>query len=279
MINVLNNTNIMYFKRKLKPVGFPKELLLPFIMLPPFIILIKIAGPQAAFLYFLPFAIAICLITFLIYQRAGNTGHILVCITYILLSLMAILFVIYGKGVSKPLMGFLIVCLAILMPIIIYMAWTRKMKWRKREMLELAAMSVETSESGFTERPFPAGKIEYIPEVMKGFIVFLRTRLIALPVYEENRTIFVMNDSYKFTMGFSNEYHDKTWVSVDIEGQVLVHLAHKDYMLYREQYNFDKLCENLGKVFVDFYQLYEKGEGMRIMDILNDLRLHPITEG
>ncbi len=269
----------MYFSRKLKRAPFPKEMLVPFIVLPALLLLIKIDGPQLAFSFFAPVCLFIFAIGLLIFIRSGSKGHLLFSIVYFLLFIMSILFALYGKSVSRPLMGFILVSIFMISPFIIYMTYNRKMKWRVREMLELAAMPVETKESGFTERPFPVGKIDYSREVMAGFTDFLRTRLIALPVYEDEKTIFVINTSYSFIMGLNNKYFDKTWVSVDKDGNILVHISHKDYMSYREQYSFDKLCESLGNVFIEFYRYYHKGEGIRIIDQLNDLKLNPITEG
>ena len=52
-----------------------------------------------------------------------------------------------------------------------------------------------------------------------------------------------------------------------------MHIAHKDYLDYREQLAFDPLCASLGQVFIDFFELYNKGEGVRAIDRMDDLRI------
>ena len=58
--------------------------------------------------------------------------------------------------------GFLIVSLAL----------TRRLKWRGREIFELAGESVEETGDGYTTRPRPVGKVEYSPQQMHAFARF-----------------------------------------------------------------------------------------------------------
>jgi len=51
-----------------------------------------------------------------------------------------------------------------------------------------------------------------------------------------------------------------------------------NYQKYRDTYSFDQLCEQLGLTFVDFLELFKRGEGSKIIDKLNSLRLNPIIE-
>jgi hypothetical protein len=269
----------MFFARKLKPAPFPKEFLIPIIILPIFFLLIALAGPRLAYLFLIPVFLFVGLINLLTWVRARNSGHLLVMIAMVLITILSIMFVIYGKGAPKPIMILLIILLIGSFPFIWYMTLTRRTKWRKREMLELAAMPVDETESGFTERPFPAGKIDFTRSELDSFIKFMKSRMIALPVFSNEKIVFVMTTDYGFVMGFTTRYDDKTWISVDNEGEVLVHISRGDYMLYRDNFSYDKLCESLGQVFIEFFGFYKKGEGQRIIDRLNDLRLSPITEG
>jgi hypothetical protein len=36
---------------------------------------------------------------------------------------------------------------------------------------------------------------------------------------------------------------------------------------------FDQLCTSLGQLFIEFFELYKKGEGIRVIDRMDDLKL------
>lgn len=267
----------MYQIRKLKPAPFSREILVAPISLLIFFFLLKISGPQAAYVALVPLFIMMMLIGLLIYVRTKNTGHIVLAGIGFTMVIMSVLFALYGRGVSKPFMGFLIIVMVILLPILLYMTFTRKNKWRTREMLELAAFPVKDIESGFTERPMPVGKADFTPGEMEAFTEFMKRNLIGIPVYDQDKIIFVINYNYSFLMGFNNEYKEKTYVSFDRDGNVLAHISLQDYMKYRDRYAFDQLCESMGKLVIEFLDLYKKGEGQRVIDQLNDLQLNPFT--
>lgn len=159
---------------------------------------------------------------------------------------------------------------------LIYLFVTRQIKWRGREVLELAAEPVEETGNGYTTRPRPVGKVEYTPEQIRGFARYLARYLVALP-YETSRNITLvpvrMGDEYGRVLGLASDYHDATWVNFDFDGEVSVHIAQKDYLDYREPFAFDALCTSLGQLFIEFFELYRKGEGVRIIDRINDLKL------
>lgn len=74
-------------------------------------------------------------------------------------------------------------------------------------------------------------------------------------------------------LGLSGDYRDASWVNFDVNGDVAVHIAHKDYLDYREPLAFDQLCTSLGQVFIDFFELYNKGEGVCVIDRMDDLKI------
>ena len=275
----INQTGIiMNYTRKLRPPTFPKEFLLPFIILPAFILVMKLVSFSAAYMTLVPFFAIAAAINFLIFRRTKNLGFFVVTVCMLLATIMSVLVGIYGRGVFNPALVITVVLLVITFPIILYMLFTKKTKWRKREMLELAAFQVDKTHSGFTTRPFPAGTVECSQEELDAFVQFMKVNMIALPVYDYNRVNLVINSDYEFIMGLSLSYKDKTWISIDNEGQVLVHISKKDYLLYRDTYSYDKLCESLGAKMIEFLNLYLKEEEQRIIDMLNDLNLHAITE-
>jgi len=160
--------------------------------------------------------------------------------------------------------------------VIIFLGLTRRLKWRGREIFELAAEPVEETGNGYTSRPRPVGKVDYSPQQTHAFAHFCSRHLIALPYStSKNITLVLVKNSEEFErlLGLSGDYRDASWVNFDVDGEVSVHISQKDYLDYREPLVFDQLCTSIGQVFIDFFELFTKGEGVRVIDRMDDLKL------
>ncbi len=160
--------------------------------------------------------------------------------------------------------------------LIIYLALTRKAKWRGREIYELAAETIEETGNGYTSRPRPVGKVVYGLKEMHDFARFCASHLIALPYTTSKNITLVpikMGDEYGRLLGLSGDYRDATWVNFDVNGEVSVHIAQQDYLDYRQPLAFDQLCKSFGQVFIDFFELFNKGEGVRVVDRMDELKI------
>ena len=168
-----------------------------------------------------------------------------------------------------------IIVLALII-MLIYLMATRKAKWKGREVLELAARSIEPLPDGFTERPKPAGTARYTRDELMGFAEYLQRNLVAMPYLEDNRIVFVpakMGDEFRYVMSPQRFRLEKTWIAFDFSGNVTVMISKKDYLQYKEELSFDQLCENMGSVFIRFLEYFKKGEEDRIIFSLNELKL------
>jgi len=168
----------------------------------------------------------------------------------------------------------------------VFMIWmialnlTRKFKWRGREILELAAQPVEDVTNGFTQRPRPVGKVDCSKEDIVEFARFASRNLVAMPYAETDRMVFVpvtMAQSFRHIYPWRHDYTNDTWVAFDTSGEVSVNVAQGDYLKYKDSLSFDQLCQSLGNLFVEFLDLYKRGEGVRIIDRMNALGMNPYT--
>lgn len=160
--------------------------------------------------------------------------------------------------------------------LLIYLVLTRKAKWRGREIFELAAEPVEENGNGYTSRPRPVGKVEYSLKEMIAFARFCARHLIALPYITSKNITLVpikMGDEFGRLLGLMGDYRDATWINFEVNGEVSVHIAQKDYLDYREPLAFDQLCNSFGQVFIDFFELFNQGEGVRAVDRMDDLKI------
>lgn len=158
----------------------------------------------------------------------------------------------------------------------IYVGYQKKLKYRGREVMELAAWDVEEGPNTYTERPRPAGRVEYGKYDLIDFGNYLKKNLVAMPFEEENRIVLVpvkMGDEFEFLYKPRYDYLSKTWVAFDFDGQVSVHIARKDYLEYKDDLAFDHLCESMGKLFITFAEFYMRGDKVRITDRLNAVKV------
>jgi hypothetical protein len=170
--------------------------------------------------------------------------------------------------------------------ILFFWAWimilffTKKIKWRGREVLEMTAGPVEETGSGYTTRPLPAGKTEFTPRQIGQFAQFAKRHLIAVPYTGKDKIVFVpviTGREFAFIMGLKNDYVDETWVAFDLNGDVSVNISHRDYLNYNEELSFDQLCESLGNLFIEFIEMFQSGKSVRIIDRMNNVGISPFS--
>ena len=73
------------------------------------------------------------------------------------------------------------------------------------------------------------------------------------------------------------DYVGRTWVSIGFDGNVAVNLSQEDYLDYRQDLSFDQLCASLANLFIEFLDLFRKGQGVRIMDRLDALQMSVLS--
>jgi len=158
--------------------------------------------------------------------------------------------------------------------------FTKRLKWRARELFELAAQPVEDVTNGFTASPRATGQMEYTRSELSEFAEFMARKLIALPYVRPDGIVLVpltTTQSYIWLYGFRRSYHDRTWILLDYDGNISVSITQQDYLGYKDNLSFDQLCTSMGKLLVEFFEMYRRGEGTRIIDRMNDVREHPFS--
>jgi hypothetical protein len=98
-------------------------------------------------------------------------------------------------------------------------------------------------------------------------------------ITSKNFILVLVKNSEEFPrlLGLSGDFRDASWVNLDVDGEVSVHISQKDYLDYREPLAFDPLCTSLGQLFIDFFDQYNRGEGVRIVDRMDDLRISVLS--
>jgi hypothetical protein len=163
---------------------------------------------------------------------------------------------------------------------LVWIFFTKRLKFRGREVLELAALPVKPEPDGFTERPRPSGKASYTREELLAFAEFLHRTHVAWAYREDQRVVLVpvRRLGYAYLYGWDvPDYRDQTWVAFDFDGNVSAQISREDYLDYREELSLDALCESLGRVFIEMLEQFKRGEGGQILDRLNALGLSPVS--
>lgn len=159
---------------------------------------------------------------------------------------------------------------------LMYAGYKRTLKFKGREVMELAALDVDEGPETYTERPRPAGIVDFSKYDIIDFANYLKKILVCMSFVEENRVLLVpikMGNEFDFLYNPNYDYLSKTWISFDFDGQVSVHISKKDYLDYKEDLAFDHLCESLGQLMITFADFYIKGDKVRIMDRLSSVKM------
>jgi hypothetical protein len=157
----------------------------------------------------------------------------------------------------------------ILITVYLYYVFSGRMRWRYRDILEIAARPVNDDRNGFTPRPFPAGKAEYTREDLNGLGKYLTSHLIAFPVVTEDGIVFMIKGTSRFLFR-KPDIHRDTYIVFGNDGRIAVNMAQNDYKKYRSMLTFDHLCASLGQVFKTFLGLYREGKEEQIISFIKE---------
>ena len=249
-----------------------------------FVLIAIIWGPQPAFYVLGSIIISYALFIFYAYYRTRHRGTLVSTIymlTYGSLLLSIAPHMIIGSRINFPLESKVLLVLTILFFWwLLYLNFTRKLKWRGREILELAAYNIEQTNGNFTERPLPTGKVDFSKNDLEEFARFFERKLLGLVYREDSRIVFMplkYKNEYFALFNPNYNYHEKTWVAISYNGNVSVNISKKDYLDYREDLAFDQLCNSLNDVMIDFIELFIDGKEVRIIDKMDNLRVNVFT--
>lgn len=268
----------MYFTRKLKSPQFGIEFMAVLITLPAVLIVYFYWGQRAAWGVIALIEFLVVLMHLNMYFRTKNTAFLWLTAAFLIIVIFALQVSAFGLSKTDPEWIPFTIAVIFAFFIMAYIVYSKKVKWRTREILELAAMPVNETKNGFTGRPLSPGKIDATAFEIESFAHFLSNNMIAMPYRENGKIIFSLTSSYWKQNGLKRGYADESWVSFSENGNVSVYISKNDYLLYKDTFSFDQLCVNLGQLFIEFFDTFKKGEGIRIIDKLNALHLNPITE-
>ncbi len=265
------------YMRKLKPDRWPVGVLPALVNLVSAAVALILFGLTAALATMALFSLAFAIFQAIAYARTRNWGYLLAVAYATFLSLF---FATVPHG-PLPLSPSRLPRLFLVIAIIcgggvIYLAAARRFKWRGREIFELAAMPVADVQDGFTERPRPIGKLECTRGEILEFAEFIRSNLIAIPYVEASRVVFMpikMGQEFAPVYGWSYDYQKRTWIAFDFQGDVSVRISEDDYLDYRDRLSFDQLCESLGRLFIEFFESFRSGQGLRVIERMDALRV------
>lgn len=147
--------------------------------------------------------------------------------------------------------------------------FSRRLEWRYKEIMQLAAKPVTGTADGFTPRPFPTGPAEFTREDAIGLARYLKKNVIAFPFIEPDRVVLVIPEyMWSYMLSLKRNYDKGTYVAFSDSEQVTVRIAEKDYRKYKEELTFDELCASLGLLFKQFMAWYREGAQEKIFGLL-----------
>lgn len=212
------------------------------------------------------------------FYRTRNWGSLLSTIYMILYGSLLLSMapnVIIGERIYFSTSSIVLLIATILIfDCLLYLNFKRKLKWRGKEILELAAMNVEEAKNNFTERPLPTGIVNFSRNHLEAFARFFQKRLLGLCYFEETRIVFMplkYKNEYFALFNPNYNYHEKTWIAFNDNGKVSVNVSKADYLDYKEDLDFEQLCNSLNDLMIEFINLHIDGREIRIIDKLDNL--------
>jgi hypothetical protein len=267
----------MYAIRKLGPYRSYGMILIPFLALAGAALSGVFFGLPGAYTFLGAVFFIYAAYTFLTFARTGNPGFVVVAVFQITGGIVLSLRLMSGTaGRPLGLQVFLMAWMVLFLVWTLILTATKRIKWRGREILELAAASVEQAQNGYTGRPLPVGKTDFNQATILGFAAFARRNLLAAIYVGRDRVVLVPvreGQEPAYILGLKGNYIGETWVSFDFAGNVSANVSQRDYLDYREALSFDKLCKSLGDLFIEFVGMFQRGEGVRILSRLDALGL------
>jgi hypothetical protein len=256
------------FERKLNTGQIKNEVVLWMVLGPILLIFLFLFG--FAIILFAPIFAVYSLISILMFFRTLNSGYLVKSMLFFFL-LMFVLFMFFNGFnffaiVAAVISGILLVWLVALIVV-------RDHKWRTLQLFELAAMPVDDVEDGYSMRPMPAGKLNYTWDELLSFAGFVRRNLISVIHFQKDRIIFSLERNRSKLISFNSDYISDTWVSFEKNGNVSVHISKKDYMMFRDSYAFDQLCDSLSNTYIEFFKLHQEGKEHEILRKLDFIRV------
>ena len=254
-------------------------------LLPALLTLVSIAfvwllfGREAAFAWaFLAFC-AFTALAAVAWSRTRSTGYLASTLYLAACSLMLAVRVgvIPGDREVAPAFGILLMASIVFL---VFVLLTRQAKWRGRDILELAALPVQDRVESFSGRPRPSGRGDFDRADVLEFAAFARRRQLAMTYAEPGRVVFVplrMGKEFGYLFRRRPDYVNDTWVAFHDDGQVTVNVSHEDYREFREDLDFDQLCQSLADVFLGFFEMHRKGQDSRILDRLDAMGVGPFS--
>jgi len=271
----------MFFERKTKPKNAITFIWFPILVILIWLLTMALAGPGPAFYALGGVYLLVLPYPLMVYLRTHNNGYLAVTGFIFAASLLMISVPPAIADKSSPgLTPIFLVIMYILLLVVGYLTFNRKLRWRGEEVFELAALPIDEIRDNFTPRPRPAGQVPVTKTEMIRFVEFMTKNLIAFAFREEQRVIFVLTlpgNDLPYILGIKKDYLQDTWVAIDYEGNLTVNITEEDYLLFKMDLDFDQLCQSLGDLFQEFLELSKQGQETRIIDRMNALRLSPIN--
>jgi len=229
------------------------------------------------YLSILLFFLTLVIVTNLVFGiRTRNPWFLLTAAHYSNISL-AILFELYQLETAKKLFMilFIVTCLSLIIA-----GMKKKLKWRKYEILELAAQSVSSQNNGFTNRPMVCGHTDLPFKDILAFWSFARRHLLGIPrIFPDRAELVLTEHTLPYLLGVPLRYNHLSWICITKKGKITVYLSQQDYARFKEKLTFDQLCMAICNQFVNWIKNYSQGSDRKMIDQLNQVHSIPFTGG
>lgn len=254
---------------KIKSEKWIPQIGIPVLILSVILMLIGVVMGELSVQYLLACVMALMALLHLIFTVTTRNFHYLIPLAFYLFAALTFFSVLY----FPPAIWGFVVLAGISFAGFMWVLFSRKIKWRHREVLELAARSVTETADGFTARPYPAGAANFTRQQLNDFAKFLRKHTIAYPVFEKKRVVLVPSNLLVWMLRIRRNYETDSFIALNYDGPASVKITKTDYQQYTEKFTFDQLCDAFGNLFKHFFYQFQSGKSQQIIKQMNALKL------
>lgn len=138
-------------------------------------------------------------------------------------------------------------------------------------LFQMAVKNIWDTSNGFTNRPYPAGKLTFTKEELNRFAGYLANHHMAKPVIEDKQVYLTFSMNVSTTLKIPVD--QLSYVAFNDSGEISVNISNPDYKQLKEEYSFDQLCSAMGHVFRNFIQKFREGKEYLIKEELMSIKI------
>lgn len=128
-----------------------------------------------------------------------------------------------------------------------------------QSILVMAANSVNSTEDGYTSRPYSTGVINYSKDDAVNFVKYISNKHFGVAYYYEEKAVLLFRDSFQYLFFLKPDFDRYSYLELNYNGNINVHIGKRDYKKYKDELTYNDLCHSFGSIMKRYFTYYLEG--------------------